>query len=459
MNNRRVLALVTALTLLPAFSVGPANAQADQCKGLSWQRQPAHPDANNGGSSSFGKFFAGSSGNSDPSGPVTVTQKGVMKYTSTPQSPTQFLQLLTGPGSPDRTDNKWGVTATDLGFAYESPGANGTNHTNLVFGDTFSCRGDDSGWRSNVILRTNDRNYGDGLNLNTALTRNGYTTSGTAKQFISAQHKFDNTEVTTIPTSAIVVNGVHYMDYMSVRKWGAAGEWTTNYAATVRSTDGGVTWNRVNSSYRRNSDVGIGFPIGVRYKAGNEKLQMSAFAEDKNDPNYVYRFSTPSGRFDSAVLGRALKSEFPNETAFEYWNGQSWVKDATQAISVINGRVSELSIAYSEYLGKYVALYIIDGKSGESQGDKGLVMRTADSLTGPWSEPNMLLSKSTVPDLYGGFILPNQDDQHLYYVATTWSGYNVMLMRSDLDRVVRNPSFDDNIDLESVVKVADIPSN
>lgn len=64
-----------------------------------------------------------------------------------------------------------------------------------------------------------------------------------------------------------------------------------------------------------------------------------------------------------------------------------------------------------------------------------------------------------MPDLYGGFLLPNQDDQHLYYVATAYSGYNVMLMRSDLDRVVEHNLTDDGIVIEEIVKVAEFPSD
>ncbi|QCB28355.1 hypothetical protein CENDO_05355 [Corynebacterium endometrii] len=451
MKRCRLLGLVSALAVLSAPTAVTASAQIQQCQGLDWQKPPAHPQAIQLGSSGSSKTYARSSA-TEPIAPATVTQKGIVKYKSTPESPTQFLQLLTGPGSPDRTDKKWGVTATDLGFAYESEDASGIRSTNLVFGDTFSCSGN-GGWRSNVILRTDDLNYGDGLNVRTALTGNGYTPSGTARQFIEARHapNESRTEVTAIPTTAIVVDGVHYMDYMSVRHWGEPGEWSTNYAATMRSTDDGVTWERVEESIRPNSSTGITLPEGAEYRPGNENLQMSAYVEDVKDSRYVYRFSTRNGRSGPAVLGRALKTDFPRESAFEFWNGHAWVNDASQAEPVINAPVSELSVAYSSYLNEYVALYRLRGQ--------GLVLRTSETLTGPWSEPSLLISQETVPDLYGGFLLPNQDDQHLYYVATAYSGYNVMLMRSDLDRVVEHNLTDDGIVIEEIVKVAEFPSD
>lgn len=361
--------------------------------------------------------------------------------------PTRSVHFLTGPSSPARTDARWGITSTDLGVAYLNPA---DNKTYMAFGDTGSCRsaGDD-GWRSNVLVRTSDSNFGDGVQLEEALTDRGWSSSGTARQFIDAMHE-DGVEMTTIPTAGIVVNGVHYIDYMSVRKWGAPGQWDTNYASTMRSTDG-VNWSPVGESTRENLNTSyqVISPGRDSYSAGYENLQMSAFIEKDG---YVYRLSTPNGRFGNAYVSRAPKGQFPAESAFEYWDGSSWSPDAgvlqaSDAV-VIPGPVSELSVAYSTYLNKYVALYLHEGV--------GLVMRTASELNGPWSQERVLVNTSTISDLYGGFILPKQDDQHLYYVATTWSDYNVYLMRTDLDYVGQNTTVDDNI---TVREVTEIPVN
>ena len=75
--------------------------------------------------------------------------------------PTQALQLLTGPGSPQRTDRQWGIAGTDLGIAFT--GADG--ETFLAFGDTVACDGSATDWRSNVLLRTGDSDYADGLDV------------------------------------------------------------------------------------------------------------------------------------------------------------------------------------------------------------------------------------------------------------------------------------------------------
>lgn len=449
MKNSRLLSVVAATTLLPVISaVQTPLASASMCTAQSKSTVTPSTAATNDDAlsnfkgSSLGGFNLGSSSSG---GNSTPTQTGVAKQLITTAGPTHSLQFITGPKSPDRTDKAWGITSTDLGVAYGDG-----SHTYFAFGDTGSCRTGDDGWRSNTLVRTSDKNYGDGITIDQALTRDGWTSSGTAKQFIPSLQagNDDFTEVTTIPTAGIVIDGVHYVDYMSVKHWGDAGQWATNYAATMRSTDGGVHWDVVTDSVRVNNEASKNFdyimPGKKGYATGNENLQMSAFIEKDG---YVYRFSTPNGRFGSAYLSRAPKDQFPAEDAFKYWDGSSWSDDAAAvsnpSAALFGDRVSELSVTYNEYLGKYIAMYLVEGT--------GLVVRTADSLTGPWSDTRLLVSTSTVPDLYGGFVVPNQDDQNLYYVLTTWSEYNVYFMRTDLDFALENNITSDNIVGEEVV--------
>ncbi|WP_254868088.1 DUF4185 domain-containing protein [Corynebacterium sp. Marseille-Q2823] len=364
--------------------------------------------------------------------------------------PTQIKQLITGAGSPNRTDQKFGISGTDLGIAYSDD----TGHSYYVFGDSMDCVGEGDGWRSNLLLRTTDHDYGDGLRLEEALTTGGWSDNGRAKEFIPSQKVGDadtNGERTTIPTAGIVVDGVHYVDYMSVRSWHDPNTgWSTNYAATVKSTDGGVTWRAVPEATRTNASHGANAPIpgGANYRAGFEKLQQSAYIEHGD---YVYRFTTGNGRRGPAYLSRAPKSEFPNERAFSYYSDGSWVKDPAQASEVLDGKVSELSVAYNQYLGKFVTMYGVEGE--------GIVMRTADSPEGPWSPRRMLVSAETTKvvsgeplnDTYAPFVLPNQDDQHLYYTLTSWRDYNTMLMRTDLDFVGEDMENNDHIAVSDVV--------
>ena len=91
--------------------------------------------------------------------------------------------------------------------------------------------------------------------------------------------------------------------------------------------------------------------------------------------------------------------------------------------------VTELSVAWSPYLDKYVML----------DGDNGIRMRTAEHPQGPWSAPRYLVAPNTIV-VYGPMMLPDSpalqgDSPELYFNASRWSDYNVMLLRTDLSRV------------------------
>lgn len=355
------------------------------------------------------------------------------------EGPTQAVHLVTGAGSPQRTDRLWGLAGTDLGIAFTD--AEGT--TFMAFGDTVACDNSASDWRSNTLVKSYNTDYSDGLQIWEALTRNGFASSGKAVEFIPSNFKIEGVEHTVIPTAGIAIGDTLYIDYMSVRKWGSPGQWTTNYAATMESQDGGQTWRRVNNSIRVNTDnlpneiaQQIG-RTGFESWPGNARLQMASLIH--GDDGYVYRFSTENGRFGAAYLSRTKAEDFPRESTFEFWDGSGWARTAIAARRVIDEPVSELSVAWNDHLNKYVALYLAEGT--------GMVMRTADELTGPWSEQTVLVGVNTVPDLYGGFILPYNNGKDFYWVATTWSDYNVMLMKTDLDalRVSRASATSDGL--------------
>ena len=61
-----------------------------------------------------------------------------------------------------------------------------------------------------------------------------------------------------------------------------------------------------------------------------------------------------------------------------------------------------------------------------------VVMRRSDHLESGWSEPEVLVSSRDVPELYGAYMHPWSKGSDLYFLATTWSDYNVMLLRTNL---------------------------
>ncbi|AKK28498.1 DUF4185 domain-containing protein [Mycobacterium sp. EPa45] len=394
--------------------------------------------------------------------------------TSIPSSPVgwvtgQFNNAY--PGSGWRQTNNtagFGIYGTDLGIMWE----NGlTGKIQLAFGDTFSQPGMTGDWRSNVLLLSTDTQLWDGLDL----LKTGY-----AGQFIRRNSgvlfPFFGSEVTVIPTSAVSVNNEQYVNYMSVKSWDTPGRWTTNYSAISHFVDGpnGGNWVLVPSTIRSASWFGSTTP----YVPGNQNFQQAAYVlqpADKvaaGDTQYLYAFGTPSGRAGSAYLSRVAVDNVNDLAKYQYWNGNDWVTGAPVAATPIigdsthsaglfgpiidwandpnvfggmlgglfgaktGGNVSEMSVQYNEYLGKYVMMY--------ADGNNNVKLRYADSPEDTWSAPITVATSATYPGLYAPMIHPwsgtgklvdgngNPDTSTLYWNMSLWGNYNVALMKTDL---------------------------
>jgi hypothetical protein len=100
------------------------------------------------------------------------------------------------------------------------------------------------------------------------------------------------------------------------------------------------------------------------------------------------------------------------------------------------GNVSEMSVQYNDYLQKYVVLY--------GNGSNNVVLRTADTPEGPWSDPVTIATSIQYPGLYAPMIHPlsgtgeltdgagTPDKSNLYWNMSIWGNYNVVLMKTDL---------------------------
>lgn len=322
---------------------------------------------------------------------------------------TTAVSHLTGLMGANDTVPRFSVLGTDLGIMWD----NGDGEVLAAFGDTFGFNrnplcGLVGDWRSNVLFRSSDRELGNGMSIDSApLDRPNH-----AGELIESR-KINGVEVTTIPAAGIAIDGVQYLDFVSVRSWGAPGEWHTNFSALASSADNGETWTVHPLTARLNEPL-----------SGNTDFQMGAFVEHDG---WVYRFGTPSGRNGAAHLARVRPGSLLEPLAYEYWDGfGAWVpSDPKTAGVVIPGPVSELSVAYNEHLGGFVALY--------TDATNSVVARTSASLESGWSEPVVLVSSRDVPSVYGAYIHPWSSGKDLYFLASTWSDYNVMLLRTDLD--------------------------
>ena len=324
---------------------------------------------------------------------------------------TQAISFFTGPTSPNNTVGRFNVLGTDLGIMWDN------NHGEVLtaFGDTvglgvdtFSTNGIVGDWRSNVLFRSSDRVLSDGMGIDNApIDRPGH-----ARELIPSL-KVPGVETSVIPTAGVEAGGLQYMSFMSVRSWGPPGEWDTNYSGLASSPDNGEHWFIENTARRDNLP---GSP--------NHNFQMSSFVKSGG---YVYQFGTPSGRSGDARLARVPENSMRDLGAYEYWTGKDWKRgDVGAAAVVIPAPVSELSVAYNNYLGQFIAMY--------SDQYNNIVMRRSSSLTGPWGPPEVILGANEVPQLYGAYIHPWSTGSDLYFLVTTYRSYNVMFMHTTLTK-------------------------
>ena len=416
---------------------------------------------------------------------ASTLQSAAVTTSAVTNLPTQRIAWVTGQsntaipglGWPQTNNTQWaGVYGTDLGIMW----FNGVNNkTQLAFGDTFSGPNMTGDWRSNVLLLSEDTQLYNGLSL---------INTGYAYQFIPAARNqvfFIGSEVTNIPTAAVFVPtgptdpqtgltpGENYVNYMSVKSWDSPGRWTTNYSAISKFDPSTDKWVLQTSTVR---SAGW-FRSSTPYRAGDQNFQQMAYVlQPESDvvdgqPRYVYAFGTPSGRQGSAYLSRVPEGAITDLNQYEYWDGAGWVRGkpavATEVIGTskssglfgfvkdlannpnffggwfaglfgpkTGGNVSEMSVQYNEYLGKYVVMY--------GDGLNNIQLRTADTPEGPWSDPIQVASSIQYPGLYAPFIHPlsgtgeltdangDPDVSNLYWNMSLWGNYNVVLMKTDL---------------------------
>ncbi|MDD3778787.1 MAG: DUF4185 domain-containing protein, partial [Proteiniphilum sp.] len=216
-----------------------------------------------------------------------------------------------------------------------------------------------------------------------------------------------NGDWTSIPTAAVRANGIDYVHYFNMRNWTG---WITNYSGMYKSTDNGQTWQKCESiTFSSNSPFGQG---GYFKKDG-----------------YVYMIGTQTGRDSKASLARFREQDIENKERYEYWNGSSgqWIMgDENQATVVIDDKVGELSFIYNETFSKWFIAYF--------NGDRyNITMRTAEQVTGPWSEPYELAAGKDYAQLYGSYFHPlSVSGESLYFLMSMWMPYNVFLMKVEM---------------------------
>ena len=372
----------------------------------------------------------------EPADPNTPTTEGAQQdaakakasITAAPAATTATrVGWITGPET--SSYRRFGISGTDLGIMWDNGGSGKNKQVLVAFGDTFGdCNVAGQEWRNNVLFRSVDVN----LSVPDPIPPNvpGYQYGGSpvtvdrpnfSRQVIGSL-RLVSTEVTVIPTAAISVGTTQYVNFMSVASWGNPGQWTTNFSAVAVSTDNGETWTVPVTSIR---PAWFNSVPGVPFVWGYQNFQMGAYMRRDG---YVYNYGTTAGRGGAPFLSRVVETAVPDLSQYEYWTPFGWLKNmAYLAVQVTIAPGSEMSVAWNDYLGKYLMMYM------NFLGN--IVLRTADNPQGPWSLPKTLVTTASMPGgIYAPYIHPWSSGSNLYFTLSLWSTYSVMLMKTTLTK-------------------------
>ncbi len=401
-------ATVTTITASPAAHASPCNALG-----------PVGHDVGSTGSAASSRIGMGSLDFGSYSAPGKAPQMPLIKLDG---GPSQTVQWVTGPLSPNRTDKRFAITATDVGVPWD----NGSGQVLMAFGDTWGKCNGALVWRHNTMLRANGNSDLDkGITFPNAVPgniRSGASVTAadpTFAQPITNAVGVKNIEVGRIPTAGISIGGVQYMSFMSIARWGEAGRWETNFSAIASSRDNGQTWTVENNTIRSRYELNI--PGVGQTNTGQGRFQVSSFM--RRGP-WIYQYGTPNGRYGALFLARVPAASLLDLNAYQYYRGGGqWSGYSGDAVKVATEPIAEVSVRYNNFLNRYVMLTSRKGS---------IVMRTAQKPEGPWTGQRTIVSSSKISELYAPYIWPRDTGSSLYFVASRWSDYNVMLIRTDL---------------------------
>lgn len=311
----------------------------------------------------------------------------------------------TGLESLNNTPDRWNVYGTDLGHMFLYDG-----RMFMVFGDTFGPPAarpflsvPHSGWRSNAMAEVDTTNRPTGGLVFSSMITDG---SGHARELLPSR-KIRGKEQAVIPTYGVSVENRMYLYYMSIRQFDQPGHWSLNHSGVAYSDDAGSTWTTAGPRWPGNSNFG---QVALVQQGG-----------------YIYVFGIPGGRYGSLRLARVPATSVLTGTAYQYWNGSFWATDDPgTAVNIVAGPVGELSVQYNFYYQKWLMMYLID-PAGQ------IVLRMADSLTGPWSSAQVVVTGVQYPQLYAPYITPLWNDRKdIYFTMSMFEPYQVFLLHTSL---------------------------
>ncbi len=266
-----------------------------------------------------------------------------------------------------------GTNQTAVGIGGQDGGA-----SVKIGSESFWTFGDTLNTSRGLFLPNNSAKASD-LDAADCVTLNSKASGGVAQALID---KLPG-ELGVWPDGMVNVQaGTGHYYYMSARAcsapepcaFGSLGAWKVKGIGLAKFDSGGMNSTRVSGLFWQESDNN-GFEI--------------AGATATEDSGYVYVFlneSLDGVNQYAARIARVPVLNIENKASYQYWNGSSWVaalKDSARVMT-FSGAFNGASINFNQALGKWTAVYTTNDFSI-------VAMRTAPSITGPWSSADDVL--------------------------------------------------------------------
>jgi len=330
----------------------------------------------------------------------------------------------------NQTETRFGLWGTDLGASFEHRGK-----LVFLFGDTWPAgpNTEDRPVDGDAIAFSSDRNPDDGLTLDFVKASDG--------KFKAVHIPGVSLKAFEVPNGGFSANGHLYGIYTTDASQGPKGE-IMGRSVLARSDDG-KAWTKVLDLSR---DRFINVAPAVVDASKTPGLPIT------KGRGVVFIASGREYRRSSPCLAFAPLERVEELSAYRYWNGAAWVAREAEARPLFqHDEVGEISVAWCAPLERWLMTY-------NSGTPRGILIRTAERPTGPWSKPVVLFDPK---DGYGKFMHaangtdgmqdPNREKEYggeyapyliprffkktkegvaIYFLMSTWNPYNVVLMRA-----------------------------
>lgn len=162
-----------------------------------------------------------------------------------------------------------------------------------------------------------------------------------------------------------------------------------------------------------------------------------AFLRPNIEDGFLYVYGTVMRNEKQLChVARVPRAAIADPSAYRYFDGKGWSDRVADAVPVLDGMPSEVSISWNDHLGCYLAVHslLVTGK---------IVGRTSPTPWGPWSEPTLLwhakpqysVPEPYIPLLYAGKEHPSLSEEGgrvLYVTYIEFEEYYPHLIRVEL---------------------------